>query len=85
MADDSLNWNIGVRDIVVPEFVPRVSTGPVEDRSCRNGRLAFADEQAQQAALGDRAGREVFVPACSCSRSRHRVKTPAIEALASLF
>jgi len=59
MADDSVTGNVGVRDIVGPEFVPRVGGGPGQDRSCRGGRLPFADEQAQQAALGDRAGREV--------------------------
>src|SRR5215470_7753664 len=58
MTDDSLGGNIGVRDVVGPELMPRVGGGPVEDLSCRNGRLAFADEQAHQAALGDRAGRE---------------------------
>jgi hypothetical protein len=58
VADDSLGWHVGVRDIVSPEFVPRVGGGVVEDRACRGGRLAFADEQPHQATLGDRAGGE---------------------------
>ena len=59
VTDDSLGGDIGVRDIVGPEFVPRISGGAVEDLSCRGGRLAFADEQPYQAALSDRARREV--------------------------
>src|SRR6202453_2772679 len=63
MADDPRNGNIGVRDVIGPEFVPRVGGGLVKDRSRRGRLLALADEQAHQAALGDRAGREVFVQA----------------------
>jgi hypothetical protein len=59
VADDSPGWHFGVRDIVSPEFVPRVGGGAVEDRACRNGRQAFPDEQPHQAALSDRACREV--------------------------
>lgn len=59
VTDDSLGGDIGVRDIVGPEFMPRVSGGAAEDLSCRAGRLAFADEQPYQAALSDRARREV--------------------------
>ena len=59
VTDDSLGGDMGVRDIVGPEFVPRISGGAVEDLSCRAGRLAFADEQPYQAALSDRARREV--------------------------
>jgi len=39
--------------------MPRIGSGAGEDLSCRAGRLAFADEQPYQAALGDRARREV--------------------------
>jgi hypothetical protein len=59
VTDDSLGGHIGVRDIVGPEFMPRVGAGAVEDLSCRAGRLALSDEQSYQAALSDRAGREV--------------------------
>ncbi len=59
MTDDSLDGHIGVRDIVGPEFMPRIGAGAVEDLSCRAGRLAFTDEQSHQTALSDRAGREV--------------------------
>jgi hypothetical protein len=59
VTDDSLGGDVGVRDIVGPEFMPRVSGGAVEELSCRAGRLAFADEQPYQAALSDRARREV--------------------------
>src|ERR1019366_873209 len=38
MADDPRNGNIGVRDVIRPEFVPCVRGGLVEDRSCRGGR-----------------------------------------------
>ena len=56
----SLGWHIGVRDIVSPEFVPGVGGRALEDRVRRfSGRLALADEQPHEAALGDRAGREV--------------------------
>ena len=60
MPDDSLNGNIGVRNIVGPEFVPWVGGGDAEDRLRGRGRLAFANEQAHQATLGDRAGRKVI-------------------------
>jgi hypothetical protein len=59
VADDSLGWHVGVRDIVSPEFVPRVGGGVIEYRACRRGRLAFPDEQPHQATLSDRAGGEV--------------------------
>ncbi len=59
VTNDSLGGDIGVRDIVGPEFMPRVGGGADEDLSCRAGRLAFADEQPHQAALSDRARREV--------------------------
>jgi hypothetical protein len=59
MADDSLNGNTGVLDIVGPEFVPWVGGGPAENCLRGGGRLAFADEQAHEAALGNWAGREV--------------------------
>jgi len=59
VTDDSLGGDIGVRDIVGPEFMPRVGGGAVDDFSCGAGRLAFADEQPYQAALSDRARREV--------------------------
>lgn len=59
MTDYSLNGNIGIRDIVGPEFVPRVGGGPDENCLRSGGRLAFADEQAHEAALGNWAGREV--------------------------
>ena len=59
VTDDSLGGDIGVQDIVGPEFMPRVGGGAVEDLSCRGARLAFADEQPHQAALSDRARREV--------------------------
>jgi transcriptional regulator with XRE-family HTH domain len=65
VADDPLGGDIGVRDIVGPEFMPRVSGGAVEDLSCRAGRLAFADEQPHQAALSDRARREVSALTCA--------------------
>jgi len=59
VTDDSLGGDIGVRDIVGPEFMPRVGGGAVEDLSGHAGRLAFADQQPYQAALSDRARREV--------------------------
>jgi hypothetical protein len=59
VTNDSLGRNIGVRDIVSPEFMPRIGSGAGEDFLCRAGRLAFADEQPRQAALSDRAGREI--------------------------
>jgi hypothetical protein len=37
VTDDSLGGDVGVRDIVGPEFMPRVSGGAVEDLSCRAG------------------------------------------------
>ncbi len=43
VADDSLGWHVGVRDIVGPEFVPRIGRGAAEDRPCRRGRLALSD------------------------------------------
>jgi hypothetical protein len=45
VTDDSLDGHIGVRDIVGPEFMPRIGAGAFEDLSCRAGRLAFTDEQ----------------------------------------
>jgi hypothetical protein len=63
VTDDSLGGDIGVRDIVGPEFMPRIGRGAGEDLSCRAARLAFADEQPYQAALSDRARREVSVHA----------------------
>ena len=59
VTDDSLGGHIGVRDIIGPEFMPRIGAGAVEDLLCRAGQLAFTDEQSHQAALSDRAGREV--------------------------
>ena len=50
MADDPLNGNTGVLDIVGPEFVPWVGGGPAENCLRGGGRLAFADEQAHEAA-----------------------------------
>ena len=45
MADDALSRYIGIRDVIGPEFMPRIGGGAGEDLSCRAGRLAFADEQ----------------------------------------
>ena len=59
VSDDPLNGNVRVPDIVGPEFVPRVAGGPVENCLRGGGRLAFADEQAHETALGNWAGREV--------------------------
>lgn len=59
MANDPLHGHIGIRQVVGPEFVPGAGGGLAEDRACLGGWLAFADEQPRQAALGDRAGREV--------------------------
>src|SRR5215469_5996216 len=59
VTDDSLNGYIGVRKVVGPEFVPVASRGLAEDLPGGGGRLALADEEPHQAALGDRAGREV--------------------------
>lgn len=73
MADDPLNGNVGVVDIVGPEFVPGVGGGPVENCLRGDGRLAFADEQAHQAALGDWAGREVSAEADKPVLSGHMV------------
>ena len=42
MADDPLNGNIGIRDIVGPEFVPPVGGGPPENCLRGGGRLTFA-------------------------------------------
>jgi len=64
VTDDSLGRDIGVRDIVRAEFMPRIGSGAVEDLSCHTGWLTFADEQSYQAALSDRARREVFAYAC---------------------
>jgi hypothetical protein len=58
VADDPLNGNVTVPDIVGPEFVPRVAGGPVENCLRGGGRLTFSDEQAHEAALGNWAGRE---------------------------
>jgi hypothetical protein len=59
VTDDSLGRDLGVRDIVRAEFMPRIGSGAVEDLSCHAGWLTFADEQSYQAALSDRARREV--------------------------
>jgi hypothetical protein len=32
VADDSLDWHVGVRDVAGPEFVPRVGGGAIEYR-----------------------------------------------------
>ena len=64
VTDDSLGRDIGIRDIVRAEFMPRIGSGAVEDLSYHAGRLAFADEQSHQAALSDRARREVSAYAC---------------------
>jgi hypothetical protein len=58
VADDSLDRDVRVRKIIGPELVLRVAGGRRQDRPRRSGGLALPDEQAQQAALGDRAGRE---------------------------
>jgi Thiolase, C-terminal domain len=63
VAYESLDRNVGVRDVVGPELVPWAGGGSVQNRACRDRRLAFADEQPQQAALRDRTGREVPVQA----------------------
>ena len=61
VSNDCLGGHIGVRDIIGPEFMPQIGAGAVEDIQCRAGRLAFTDKQPHQAALSDRAGREVAV------------------------
>ncbi len=63
MTNDSLGGHIGVRDIIGPEFMPRIGADAVDDVPGRAGRPAFTDEQPHQAALGDRAGREVAAQA----------------------
>jgi len=59
LADDPLNGNVRVPGIAGPQFVPRVAGSPVENCLRGGGRLAFADEQAHEAALGNWAGCEV--------------------------
>src|SRR5712691_9848247 len=48
VTNDSLGGHVGVRDIIGPEFMPRIGAGAVEEVSCRAGRLAFTDEQSHQ-------------------------------------
>jgi len=51
VTDDWLDGNLGVRDIVGPEVMPRVGGGPFQDHLCRGGRLALAEKQAHHTAL----------------------------------
>jgi hypothetical protein len=51
MTDDSLGRNIGVRDIIGPEFMPRIGADAVDDVPGRAGRLAFTDEKAHQGGM----------------------------------
>jgi hypothetical protein len=53
--------------------VPRVAGGPVENCLRGGGRLALADEQAHEAALGNRAGCEVPAGAGEPVLSSHMV------------
>jgi hypothetical protein len=46
VADNSLDRDLRVRKIVGPELMLRVGGGPRQDRPCRGGGLALADEQA---------------------------------------
>jgi len=73
VADDPLNGNVRVPGIVGPEFVPRVAGSPVENCLRGGGRLAFADEQAHEAALGNWAGREAPADADEPVLSSHMV------------
>lgn len=73
VSDDPLNGNVRVPDIVGPEFVPRVAGSPVENCLRGGGRLAFADEQAHEAALCNRAGCEVPAGADEPVLSSHMV------------
>jgi hypothetical protein len=61
MTDNPTGRDIGVRDIVGPEFMPRIGRGFLENSLRGGGRLTFPDQQPHQAALGDRAGREAAV------------------------
>jgi hypothetical protein len=73
VADDPPNGNLRVPDIAGPEFVPRVAGDPGQNCLRGGGRLAFADEQAHETALGNRAGCEVPAGADEPVLSSHMV------------
>jgi hypothetical protein len=54
VTDNSGGRDVGVRDVVRPELVPLVGGQTTQDGAGCLGGLAFADQQADQAALGDR-------------------------------
>src|SRR5690242_6426232 len=62
VADDPLDGDVRVGNVVRPEFVPGAGGSLAEYSTRRGGWLAFADEQPHQAALchgasGEAAGR----------------------------
>jgi len=58
MAENPVERHVAVSDRVRPKFVALAVLQRIEDCSRIVRGLPFADEQSQQAALGDRAGRE---------------------------
>jgi hypothetical protein len=68
MADDARSRHLPVGDIVGPEFMPGVARCSTDHLPPRYSPTGLPDQQAHQAALGDRTGGEwsrCAVPTCA--------------------